>query len=93
MLLSFFTRSNDEVLTTSDTCIYLRLRLKLFLHMRTAIFWHYTQHQNALPPENVMSFSIFFAAKESLVEVWKIHEVSGSYIKFQVHITSPSEMF
>ena len=49
--------------------------------MRTAIFWHYTQHQNALPPENVMSFSIFFAAKESLVKVWKIHEVSGSYHK------------
>ena len=61
--------------------------------MRTAIFWHYTHYQNALPPENVMSFSLFFAAKKSLVKARKIHKVSGSYIKFQVHITSPSEMF
>ena len=47
----------------------------------------------ALPPENLMSFSIFIAAKKSLVNVRKIHKVSGSYIKFQVHFTSPSEMF
>ena len=38
MLRSLSTKLNDEVLTTSYTCKYLFLPIKLFLHIQTPIF-------------------------------------------------------
>ena len=54
-----FTKSNDEVLTTSRTCTYLIMRLKLFQHMRTRIFCYYPGYRNLLPPENLIFFYLF----------------------------------
>ena len=63
MLRSLLAKLNDEVLTTSYVCTYLFLRLKLFLHIRTPIFWQYHWWGNMLPPENLIFFSILPRAK------------------------------
>ena len=72
VLRNLFTKSNDEVLTTSCICTYLFLRLKLFLHMWTPIFLTIPPVKKYVTPGKCNIFFNFqyFFQQNNLVKVW-----------------------
>ena len=81
MLRVLLTKLNDEVLTSSSTCTYLFLQLKLFLHIQTPIFDNTPGKEICYALKIRYFFRFFFSAKQSQVKVMTSHKISGSYSK------------
>ena len=81
MLRVLLTKLNDDVLTSSSTCTYLFLQLKLFLHIQTPIFDNTPGKEIYYTLKIWYFFRFFFSAKQSQVKVMTSHKISGSYSK------------